>query len=127
MPYEVSFKKLVNVSDPEQYINECCWGGDVVRSELLPAIASRFDEIQSMQEDWGWFIWFRKGSVRLAIDIFCDEPSDGSFRIRLTSRKKALFFEKEIDTPELEEVREIVASEITRWAGEHNIERVLSS
>jgi hypothetical protein len=30
MPYEVAFTKTLQVSEANRYINECCWGGDVV-------------------------------------------------------------------------------------------------
>ena len=62
MPYEISFTRPVLISDREQYINECCVGGDAVVDALLPAVrAAGYEDIQSNQEDWGWFIWFRKG------------------------------------------------------------------
>jgi hypothetical protein len=38
MPYVVSFVKFVQVTDPEQYINDCCVGGDIVLDRLLPAL-----------------------------------------------------------------------------------------
>ena len=73
--------------------------------------------IQAEQEDWGWFIWFRKGPVRLAIDVFTDDPEQGLFRIHLTSRtKRLLMFETVADSPELEDVRALVVSELAAWA-----------
>lgn len=115
MPYEVAFTRPVTIADREQYINECCVGGDVVVDRLLPAVRERYTDIQSNQEDWGWFIWFRQGAVRLAIDVHTDDPEGGQFRIRLTSRVKKLLFEKEVDTPELEELRTFVLSELRQW------------
>lgn len=53
VPYEVTFRKNVVVSDNSIYINECCWGGDIIRDELLPVISSRFEVVQTEQEDWG--------------------------------------------------------------------------
>ena len=61
MPYELSFTKRVPIVDREQYINECCIGGDVVVNRLLPSVRSRYTDVQTNQEDWGWFIWFRQG------------------------------------------------------------------
>jgi hypothetical protein len=118
MPYEVSFTKRVPVLDREDYINECCVGGDAVRDRLLPAVQERYDGIETNQEDWGWFIWFRRGSVRLAIDIFTDDPDEGAFRIHLTSRtKRLLVLDQVVDTPELEELRGLVVAELTAWTG----------
>lgn len=95
MPYELSFTKVVGIQDREQYINECCVGGDVVRDELLPLVRARYEDVQTEQEDWGWFIWFRSGPVRLAIDIFTDDPDTGTFRIHLTARvKRFVAFER---------------------------------
>jgi len=41
VPYELSFTKAVRIQDRDQYINECCVGGDVVRDELLPIVTAR--------------------------------------------------------------------------------------
>jgi hypothetical protein len=115
MPYEVAFSKPIGISDREQYINDCCVGGDIVVDRLLPAIRQRYTGIQTNQEDWGWFIWFRKSGVRLAVDVFTDDPDTGAFRIRLTSTIKKLLFEKVADTPELDELRALVESELRNW------------
>ncbi len=125
VPYEISFTKPVAVSDSNIYINDCCWGGDVVRDELLPLISGNFEDVVTEQEDWGWFIWFRRGPIRLAVDIFCDDPRHGSFRLRLTSRRKRLLIgDSVVDTPELEEVRKLVSSHLASWAGTLGVERV---
>jgi hypothetical protein len=117
MPYEVSFTKQVAVVDREQYINECCVGGDVVVNQLLPSVRARYAGIQTNQEHWGWFIWFSKGHVRLAIDVFTDDSEQGLFRIHLTSRTRRLFlFDTVIDTFELEELRTLVESELRAWS-----------
>jgi hypothetical protein len=116
MPYEVTFTRRVPVLDREEYINECCVGGDAVVNHLLPQIESRYPDIETNQEDWGWFIWFRKGPVRLAVDVFTDDPDRGSFRLHLTSRVKRLLVHSVVDTPELEELRTLVVSELAGWA-----------
>jgi hypothetical protein len=118
MPYEISFTKQLSISDRDQYINECCIGGDVVVNQLLPQIRERYTEIQTNQEDWGWFIWFRQGKAALAIDVFTEDPQQGFFRIHLTSRLKRLFVVNSVvDTAELEELRALVESELTAWGG----------
>ena len=118
MPYEVSFTKRVPVLDREDYINECCVGGDAVRDRLLPVVQARYGDVDTNQEDWGWFIWLRQGDVSLAIDIFTDDPDEGAFRIHLTSRtKRLLLFDQIVDTPELEELRSLVVADVTEWVG----------
>jgi hypothetical protein len=118
MPYELSFTKRVPITDRDQYINDCCVGGDVVANQLLTSVRARYMDVQTDQEDWGWFIWFRRSNVRLAIDVFTDDPDTGTFRVRLTSRtKRLLFFDSVVDTPELEDLRALVASELTSWLG----------
>jgi hypothetical protein len=118
MPYELSFRAPVTITDRDQYINECCVGGDLVADRLLPAVRARYDGVDTGQEDWGWYIWFRRGAVRLAIDIFTDDPDQGAFRIHLTARtKKFLMFESVVDAPELDEVRALVVSTIEAWTG----------
>jgi hypothetical protein len=126
MPYEVSFTKRVALLDREDYINDCCVGGDAVVDRLSRSIKSRYTDVQSNQEDWGWFIWFSKGDVGLAIDIFTDDSEQGAFRIHLTSRRKRFFlFDSIVDTPELEELRRLVEVELNAWDVEAlNVARV---
>jgi hypothetical protein len=125
MPYELRFIKKVAAKNPESYINECCWGGDAVRDQLLPLISGNFEDIETNQEDWGWFIWFRKGPIRLAIDIFCDDLKSGAFRVHLSStRRRLLFVRSFVDSPELEKVKDLVCSEIQVWAGSCQIKEI---
>jgi len=124
MPYEISFTRPVGVSDPSIYINDCCWGGDVVRDRLLPFVQQNFEDVRTAQEDWGWFIWFQSGRLRLAVDISSDDR-EGHFRVWLSSqRKRFLIRDLVIDTPELEEVRELVISRLINWARDIKVERV---
>lgn len=111
------------------YINECCWGGDVVTEQLLPLIDARYEDVRRNQEDWGWFIWFRKGRASLAVDVFCDVPDEGVFRIHLTSRQKRwIVLERIVDTPELEELKGLVLDALESWTGSHcRVERLDSS
>ena len=118
MPYELSFTRRVTVTDPEQYINDCCIGGDLVLEQLLPALRARYGDLQPNQEDWGWFIWFRKGDVRLAIDVFTDDAEQGEFRIHLTSRvKRLIVLDRVVDTPELRELHSLAVAELSAWVG----------
>jgi hypothetical protein len=55
MPYELSFTKKLQLADTEQYINQCCIGGDIVLDVFLPQLRREYGELQSDQEDWGWF------------------------------------------------------------------------
>jgi hypothetical protein len=116
VPYELCFSKRVSITDRDEYFNECCVGGDVVVDHLLPAMKARYSAIQSNQEDWGWFIWFQKGKVGLAIDVHTDDPDAGAFRIHLTSRVKGMLWREKVeDTPELEELLALVTSELAPW------------
>jgi hypothetical protein len=118
VPYEISFTKRVPIPDRDEYINECCVGGDKVIDQLLPAVRQRYADLDTGQEDWGWYIWFQSGAVKLAIDVFTDDPEKGEFRIHLTSRtKRLLFLESAVDTPELEDLRVLVTSALEAWTG----------
>src|SRR5262245_22579138 len=125
MPYEISFTMKVVPSDPDEYFSDCCVGGDVVVNRLLPSVEARYRVDDSNQEDWGWFIWFEKGGVRFAIDVFTDDHQTGSFRIHLTSRVRTWLRSKTVDTPELEELRALVVSELQAWgAAEVTVTRI---
>ena len=115
MPYEIAFTRAVTITSDDS-INNCCIGGDIDVDALMPSVHARYTDIESNQEDWGWFIWFKKGPVKLAIDVHTDDAGAGEFRIRLTSRTKRLFGHKEADTPELEELRTLVESELRKWS-----------
>jgi hypothetical protein len=90
----------------------------------MPAVAERYQEIRTGQEDWGWFIWFRDGAIRLAVDIFYDDITSGAFRVRLTSRRKKLIGSEILDTPELERLRDLLVSATAAWAESLQTERV---
>ena len=118
MPYELSFAKVVSPPDQDGYINDCCYGGDVIGGVLLPHIKQRYGEVQFDQEDWGWFLWFSEGRVGLAVDIFCDDPREGKYRAMLSSReKRVLLPDRTIDTKELEELKGIVVPALEEWSG----------
>ena len=116
MPYELTFTKPVETPDREQYWNDCCVGGDIVLNSVLPALRQRYGELHAVQEDWGWFVWFNKSTVKLAIDVFCENPETGEFRMHLTSRVSRILFGSTVtDTPELEELRESIVFALTSW------------
>jgi hypothetical protein len=125
VPYEIAFSKVLVPPGNHDYINDCCFGGDVVSNWLLPEISKRYEQIQHDQEDWGWFIWIKSPNVSLAVDIFCDDPVSGEFRIHLTSRKRRLLLPDVVaDTPELDELKHLVISEVEKWAGACRTERI---
>lgn len=117
MPYVIGFSKVVQIVAPDQYINDCCIGGDVVLDCLLPALRERYgNNLQSNQEDWGWFAWFKESGTRLAIDICTDDAEDGAFQIHLTASRPCFFFGPKIqDTPELEQLWKLVLSLLQSW------------
>jgi len=116
MPYIVNFTKPVQVTDRDQYINDCCIGGDLVLAQLLPALEERYGELQSNQEDWGWFAWFEQSGIRLAVDVHTVDDSVGEFQIHLTSRKPRVFLGSKVqDTPELESLRDLVVARLKVW------------
>jgi len=116
MPYQLSFTKSLSVGDPEAYWNECCWGGDRVSDHLLPMIRGNYENIQNDQEDWGWFIWFRKGDTKLAVDIFCDDVKRGKYRVFLASQvNRSIFGHRIADSDELLDLKNRVWKELESW------------
>jgi hypothetical protein len=123
MPYELAFTKALEVScgDPDArgprafYINDCCWGGDVVTQLLLPLVQSNYERVIDCQEDWGWLIWFRKGDQRFEINIMCDAPKVGEFRIHLVAFRRKWLRKRIADTPELEALRKAVVQKLHDW------------
>lgn len=127
MPYIVTFSKPIQIADVDLYINDCCIGGDVVLDRLLPALRERYGtDLQSNQEDWGWFAWFEESGTRLAVDIHTDDAERGAFQIHLTASRPRFFLGPKIqDTPGLERLRELVLSELHSWPVDHlSAERV---
>jgi len=126
MPYIVSFVKPIPVADQDQYINDCCVGGDLVLEQLLPSLRERYGELFSNQEDWGWFVWFEHSGVKLAVDVHTNDAAAGEFQVHLTSRKPRFLLGAKIhDAPELEALREVVVSKLQLWEVTHlKVERV---
>ncbi|MBO9689090.1 hypothetical protein [Roseateles chitosanitabidus] len=52
MPYALTFTKQVKTPDVDEYINDCCIGGDVVLDRLLPALRSRYGNDLQSNQDW---------------------------------------------------------------------------
>ena len=116
MPYALKFTKQVQPSQADAYINDCCIGGDVVLDRLLPALRSKYGgDVQSNQEDWGWFAWFEDGTIKLAVDI-STEDEGSTFQLLLTSRRPRFILGDKIeDCIQLESLRELVVKELTTW------------
>ncbi len=96
----------------------------MVTEQLLPLVKD-YEKLIHCQEDWGWLIWFRKGNQRFEINIMCDAPEAGEFRIHLVAfRRDWLFRRVTFDTPELEALRDLVVSELRRWAGQVAVVKV---
>ena len=118
VPYDLTFEKTFEVPDQEGYWNDCCFGGDVIVDQILPSLKDRYSDLWSNQEDWGWFIWFREGGVKFAIEVFCQDRERGEFRVHLSSSKrKWLVWEYAVDTPELERLRDLVHKVLSGWLG----------
>jgi hypothetical protein len=116
IPYELTFKKALPILDQTLYFNECCYGGDLVVDRLLPSIEQRYSSVFANQEDWGWFIWFQDGVLRLGVNIFCDDPGAGIFRLHLAaSRRRWFVFDEVSDGAELDELRRCVESALKGW------------
>jgi hypothetical protein len=127
VPYIITFTKSITPSDSEQYINDCCIGGDVVLDRLLPALRERYgDELESCQEDWGWFVSFKHSTVKLAVDIHTHDAEIGQFQLHLTSRTPRWMLSSRVeDTAELETLRDVVVTQLRSWpAADLLIERV---
>jgi hypothetical protein len=117
MPYILSFVKPVAVVNREQYINDCCIGGDLVLDQFLPFLRDAYGDLQSDQEDWGWFAWFKRSGVKLAVDVHTNDETAGEFQVHLTSRTRRLLVGAKIqDTPELEALRELVVLRLRAWS-----------
>jgi hypothetical protein len=117
MAYEIEFATDVSVTDPEIYINDCCWGGDVVRDRLLPIVSTTrvYDSVRTGQEDWGWFLWMRLGKELTRVHIQCDDKDGGIFRIHVFGSVKQWLRWKDIDTLEVERMNEVILNEIKKW------------
>jgi hypothetical protein len=117
MPYIIRFAKPVQIADSEQYINDCCIGGDVVLDRLLPALREHYgSDLQAIQEDWGWFVWFEQSGVKLAVDVHTDDHALGKYQVHLTSSRPRRWLGAKIqDTPDLERLRELVLTQLQSW------------
>ncbi len=126
MPYTLTFSKQVEIADTDLYINDCCIGGDVVLDRLLPALREKYgNDLQWNQEDWGWFVWFEDGPIKLAVDISTDDDRS-KFQMQLTSRRpRFILSDKVEDGTELEALRELIVRRLKDWpVSKLTVERV---
>ncbi|MFG6463284.1 hypothetical protein ACG04Q_17055 [Roseateles sp. DXS20W] len=116
MPYTLTFSKQVEIADTDLYINDCCIGGDVVLDRLLPALREKYgNDLRPNQEDWGWFVWFDDGPIKLAVDVSADDDRS-KFQMQLTSRRpRFILSDKVEDGAELEALRELIVRRLTDW------------
>lgn len=116
MPYTLTFSKQVEIADTDLYINDCCIGGDVVLDRLLPALREKYgNDLRPNQEDWGWFVWFDDGPIKLAVDISTDDDRS-KFQMQLTSRRpRFILSDKVEDGAELEALRELIVQRLKDW------------
>ncbi|HEV6965938.1 hypothetical protein [Roseateles sp.] len=116
MPYMLTFTRSVEITDTDEYINDCCIGGDVILDRLLPALRGRYGtDLRSNQEDWGWFVWFKDGSVKLAVDVSTDDHGS-AFQLLLTSRRPRFILGDEVvDCAQLESLRELIVRQLAVW------------
>jgi len=87
-----------------------------VLDRLLPALRNKYgDDLQSNQEDWGWFAWFEDGPIKLAVVVSTDDDRS-TFQVMLTSRRpRFILSDKVEDCAELEALRELVVQQLTDW------------
>ena len=118
MPYEVSFTLPgLSVPDDADYINECCWGGDVIAERVLPEVRQRYQGVETGQEDWGWYVWIDVEDERLEIDISCDSPEKAEFRVHLVSlRRRRILPNVILDLPALDELKDLVVPILEAWS-----------
>jgi hypothetical protein len=119
MPIEVTFAlRALSVPEDAGYINDCCWGGDVIAGRLLPPVKQRYEGVESGQEDWGWYVWITDRDQRLEIDIFCDSHERAEFRVHLVSlRRRRLLPNVVVDLPSLDELKGLVVPILESWSG----------
>lgn len=115
MAYEIELTALLTVPDPEIYINDCCWGGDVIRDRLVAGIATGYDHMETLQEDWGWYIWMRRGEQWSGVDIYCDNKQSGEFRIHISGWQARWLGRKHIEGNDLEHIKDVTVNEIGKW------------
>jgi hypothetical protein len=119
LPLELTFALPgLLVPATADYINDCCWGGDVVIARLLPVLSPRYRHLDSGQEDWGWYVWLTEGDLRLQFDVFCDSPAQAAFRAHLVSlRRRRLLPDIVVDLPPLDDLAALVVPVLESWSG----------
>ena len=82
MQYVAIFHHKFEITEAKQYINRCCYGGDILLSLIEPHLSENdFKISKSDQEDWGWFIWCDKKKYRYSIDIGLEDEEHWKYKI----------------------------------------------
>jgi hypothetical protein len=112
MQYVAIFHHEVAIKDKNQYINPCCYGGDVIGNLLQPRLRDAGFTIDLFdQEDWGWFLWLKKGKSGYSIDIGLEEEAQWKFKLFVVGKQSFLtqLFKKD-KQPHLKELCQIIDS-----------------
>ena len=111
----------MNIKDAGQYVNECCFGGDLVLAEIEKSniLADGTNErIARGQEDWGWYLGFWRGPAKFEISIcFETEAKPPEYRVHVIRQiRSGLLSKKMEDNGELELIRDAVKTQIDLWS-----------
>ena len=116
MPYSLQFRKVIEIAARDEYINECCVGGDIVLRHLWRTLETRYPGQIPQQEDWGWFIWIDRDRDRMAVDVFTHDSTAGEFEVHLTASRSRFLRPREVrDTPELDVLCDAIARQLEAW------------
>jgi hypothetical protein len=119
VPLELTFA-LPGLQPPADadYINDCCWGGDVITARLLAALPRSHRDVDTGQEDWGWYLWITEGDLRLEFNVFCHSPAQASFQAHLIAlRRRRILSNIIIDHPALDELAALAIPLLESWSG----------
>lgn len=123
MAYEIAFTANISVDHSEEYINHCCWGGDQITKKLLPVVVSGYERMETGQEDWGWYIWMRRGRQRTHIDIYCDDRETKDFRIHLYGTRRIFLKLEFVDGEDIDAVKRVLLQEIVNWGEVQEVQK----
>ncbi len=102
----ITFKSRISASG--SYINDCCYGGDVVVGWLEKLVIPGFSSVDSGGEDWGWYKWYHQKGQRFEVNVCCHDKEVGDYEIQLYYMKKSGWFSWKESQEDISDIGEIV-------------------
>jgi len=115
MPYELSFRLDLAITDRDKYVPCFCTASELLLEQVEPMLRAQYGLVESIEAKRTWAASMQSNGTTLTVDIVNEDIEHMTFTIRLVGRQERwLLPDKECDDKELEILRATVEEIIRR-------------